>query len=74
MMPDITKIMAWENGEMDEEDEAAFFQQLVDTGLAFSLQGMYGRRAMALIKAGTVRAPRDWYSGSDSLPLNDGSK
>jgi hypothetical protein len=53
-MPDIDDILAWENGEMDEEQEERFFQSLVDSGLAWSLQGMYGRRAMELIRMGVV--------------------
>ena len=53
-MPDITELMAWENGELDEEAEEALFQKLVDTGLAWSLQGMYGRRAAELIRMGVI--------------------
>lgn len=53
-MPDVSKIIAWENGEMSEEDEITFFQELVDTGAAWTLQGMYGRRAMQLINAGLI--------------------
>ena len=33
-MPDINDIIAWENGEMDKDQEIIFFQKLVDTGLA----------------------------------------
>lgn len=53
-MPDLDKILAWEQGEMTEDEEARFFQELVDSGLAWQLQGMYGRRAAELIRAGTV--------------------
>lgn len=53
-MPDINDIMAWENGEMDEEREEVFFQKLVDSGLAWTLQGMYGRRAKELIRMGII--------------------
>jgi hypothetical protein len=48
----VDKIIAWESGEMDEEQEAEFFQELIDNGLAWTLQGCYGRRAMQLIEAG----------------------
>jgi hypothetical protein len=47
-------MFAWEDGELDEDEEIELFQALVDNGMAWSLQGMYGRRAMMLIKAGLV--------------------
>ena len=54
-IPDLTgKIMAYEDGNMSEEEMVMFFQELVDTGLAWKLQGMYGRMAARLIDAGLV--------------------
>jgi len=51
----LDKIMAYEQDEMEDEDEViAFFQELVDSGLAWSLQGHYGRTAVAMIDAGLV--------------------
>jgi len=50
----IDAMMAWEEGELDEEGEAELFQHLVDTGLAWSLHGMYGRHAQRLIEAGVI--------------------
>ncbi len=47
-------IIAYECSEMDEERATIFFQHLVDTGLAWSLQGSYGRTAKAMIEAGMV--------------------
>lgn len=52
MMDQVDKIMAWEGGEMSEEDEIAFFQELIDSGLCWKLQGCYGRQATGLINAG----------------------
>ena len=49
---DISEIIAWEEGEMTEEDEIVFFQKLIDSGQAWTLQGFYGRHAMAMFEAG----------------------
>jgi hypothetical protein len=50
----IDQIIAYENGELDEEETIRLFQQLVDSGMAWSLQGHFGRTAMALIEAGYI--------------------
>lgn len=47
-------IMEYEQGDMSEERTIEFFQYLVDSGMAWSLQGHYGRTATALINAGLV--------------------
>lgn len=51
----VNKIIAYEEGEMDEEQVIAFFQELVDDGTVWKLQGSYGRMAANLISAGLVR-------------------
>ena len=56
-MIDVDKIIRYENGEMDEHEVIEFFQELIDTGHAWSLQGHYGSVASALIKAGMCRMP-----------------
>lgn len=53
-MPDLGAMIAWEQGELDEDATIELFQDLVDTGLAWQLQGTYGRTAMDLINAGLV--------------------
>ena len=45
-------IIAFEQGELDGEDVIALFQRLIDNGMAWSLQGSYGRTAARLIEAG----------------------
>ena len=48
----VDKVMAYEAGEMSEEDMIEFFQELIDSGMAWKFQGSYGRTAMALLDAG----------------------
>ena len=47
------KIIKYEEGDMaDEEEIFEFFQELIDSGLAWQLQGSYGRTAALLIEMG----------------------
>ena len=48
----VDKIMDFESGTLSKEDTIALFQELIDTGMAYQLQGSYGRTAEALIEAG----------------------
>ena len=56
--PLVAKMTEWESGEMEYDDIVEFFQYLVDTGLAWTLQGHYGRTAVVLIAAGEVNDVR----------------
>jgi hypothetical protein len=55
-MADFDAIIRYENGEMEIDEMFDFFQDLIDTGLAWQLQGSYGRTAQALIDEGYCHA------------------
>lgn len=55
----VDKIIAYEAGELEQEEVVELFQGLVNTGLAWSLQGHYGRTAEALISQGFVTRPSE---------------
>jgi hypothetical protein len=46
----VNLIIRYENGELSEGDTLGLFQELVDSGMAWSLQGSYGRTANYLIE------------------------
>lgn len=50
----VDTIVAFESGELSEENTIKLFQKLVDTGLAWKLQGSYGRTAKYLIEEGII--------------------
>ena len=52
--PDVSKIMAYEEGELDQDEMILLFSQLVSSGMAWKLQGSYGRTAKCLIDAGVL--------------------
>jgi len=52
----VDKIMAYESGELDDEGVIELFQGLIDTGMAWQLQGSYGRMAQRLINDGYCSA------------------
>jgi len=54
-MDEIDKIMAYEQGELNDVEAVELFQALLDSGLVWGLQGHYGRTATALIKAGYIK-------------------
>ena len=49
-------------GYRDAEDEAQYiaaWQQLIDTGLAWNLQGWFGRMAMRMVELGFCKLPEE---------------
>jgi len=55
LAPDtVDKMIEWEDGELEDggKEEVKLFQELINSGLAWQLQGMYGRHAIRLVDAG----------------------
>lgn len=50
----LDQMIAWESDELSEDETVTLFQALVNNGMAWKLQGAYGRQAAALIDAGLV--------------------
>lgn len=48
-------VIAFEAGELTEEEIHSGFQELINSGIVWSLQGHYGRTACALIDSGICR-------------------
>jgi hypothetical protein len=58
----LPKVMEYESGNMtDREDIVEFFQELVNSGVAWKLQGHYGRIAQSMLETGEVVMPKPGY-------------
>ena len=53
-MDTVNKIMQFESGTMEVNDTVDFFAELVKSGMAWTLQGSYGRGAKSLIDQGFI--------------------
>ena len=61
---DITdKIIEYEAGLLPEDEEVAFFQELIDSGMLRCLQGHYHRTAQYLVDEGLCNYPSGNYPG-----------
>jgi len=53
-MDQIDMIIAYEQGELENAGIVKLFSELIKSGLAWTLQGSYGRTAKNLIDAGYI--------------------
>ncbi len=53
------RVLLYETDQMSEQEMISLFQDLVDTGMAWKLQGHYGRTSMILLDAGVIAPPED---------------
>tara|TARA_B100000424_G_C22652358_1_gene359632 strand:+ start:396 stop:593 length:198 start_codon:yes stop_codon:yes gene_type:complete len=53
----VGKIIAFEQGELKNEEVYSLFQFLLDSGMIHSLQGSYQRMAEELLLAGVIQMP-----------------
>lgn len=51
----IQEMMDFEDGNLTGDDLTSMFQKLINTGLAWRLQGFYGRTAKMLIDQGLCK-------------------
>ena len=50
-------MVAYEQGDLDQEQTIQLFQELCDSGMIIDLQGHYGRLAFQLMEAGLINVP-----------------
>ncbi len=64
----VENIMAYENGELNENETIKLFQHLLDTGQVWGLQGHYGRTAWDMLEEGLLTPPKtpqkDYYGNT----------
>jgi hypothetical protein len=53
----VDQLIAYEDGQITEDQEVAFFEHLVETGTCWQLSGHYQRVAATLIEAGLIKPP-----------------
>jgi len=51
----VGKIMEYESGMLPKAEAIELFQRLINTGIAWQLQGHYGRTAMKLLDRGLCK-------------------
>jgi hypothetical protein len=62
----VSQLIAYESGELAEEEVYELFQDLVATGTINHLQGSYQRHADALISEGLIQSKADYESEANN--------
>ncbi len=65
-MPNVSDMIAFEYGEMDEMRVIEFFQGMINSGVVWVLQGSYGRTAMSLIENDYCLTASEFAAGQQS--------
>jgi hypothetical protein len=53
----VDQLIAYEEGQITQEEEIALFQLLIDTGTCWQLDGHYQCVGATLIEAGLIKSP-----------------
>ena len=64
--PTFDAIVDYESGLMEPYEVIMFFQDLIDSGVVWHLQGHYGRMATALIEQGHCMPALQLYAATDT--------
>lgn len=67
----LSTIMSYEQGDLDDETTIDLFRFLVDTGMAWKLQGHYGRTAAAMIEDGVISPPSPFQVVAGNLATGE---
>jgi hypothetical protein len=62
-VPLVDQLIAYEEGQITHDEEVAFFEHLVETGVCWQLSGHYQREAATLIEAGLIKPP-EWVKAT----------
>ena len=59
----LSGMFLFEEGVLDTQQTIELFQELIDTGMAWKLQGFYGRTASDLIRSGYCTFNKEAMNG-----------
>jgi hypothetical protein len=59
----VDRLIAYEEGQVSEDEEIMLFQHLIDTGTCWHLSGHYQRVGATLIEAGLINPP-EWVEAN----------